>query len=83
MLRQWLKYLLIFSLSINVGGVATFLYSWFQNQQTSILNQEAPPPALRELVTLLNLDPEQREMFQKIFSRPSSKYATPASGTGL
>jgi Spy/CpxP family protein refolding chaperone len=68
MSHQWLKYLLIFSLSINLGGVATFLYSRFQNQQLSILNQEAPPPALRELVTLLNLDPEQREMFQKIFS---------------
>lgn len=28
----------------------------------------SPPPALRELVTLLNLDLEQREMFQKMFS---------------
>jgi hypothetical protein len=65
---QWMKYLLIFSLSINMGGVATFLYSQFQNQQLSILNQEAPPPALKELVTLLNLDLEQREMFQKMFS---------------
>ena len=51
-----------------MGGVATLLYSRFQNRQPSILNQEAPPPALRELVTLLNLDPEQREIFQKIFS---------------
>lgn len=68
MSRQWLKYLLIFSLSINVGGVATFLYSRFQNWQPPISNQEAPSPALKELVTLLNLDPEQREMFQKIFS---------------
>lgn len=68
MSRQWLKYLLIFSLSINLGGVASFLYFQFQNQRLSILNQEAPPPGLKELVTLLNLDPEQGEMFQKIFS---------------
>jgi len=68
MSHQWMKYLLILSLSINMGGVATFLYSQFQYQQLSILNQEAPPPALKELVTLLNLDPEQREMFQRIFS---------------
>ena len=68
MSHQWMKYLLIFSLSINMGGVATLLYSQFQNQQLSILNQETPPPALKELVTLLNLDPEQREIFQKIFS---------------
>lgn len=68
MLRQWLKYLLIFSLSINVGGVATFIYSKFINQQTPFVKQEAPPPALKELVTLLNLDPEQREFFQKILS---------------
>jgi hypothetical protein len=68
MSSQWLKYLLIFSLSINLGGVAAFLYPRFQNWQSPILNQEALPPALRELVTLLNLDPEQREIFQKIFS---------------
>ena len=68
MCRHWTTYLLIVSLSINVGGVATLLYFRFQNRQPSILNQEAPPPALRKLVTLLNLDPEQREKFQKIFS---------------
>ena len=67
MFLHWTTYLLIVSLSINMGGVATLLFSQFQNQQPSILNQEAPPPALRELVTLLNLDPEQREIFQKIF----------------
>ena len=68
MFRHWTTYLLIVSLSINVGGVATLLYSRFQNRQPSILNQEVPAPALRELVTLLKLDPEQREIFQKIFS---------------
>jgi hypothetical protein len=68
MCRHWTTYLLIVSLSINVGGVATLLYFQFQNRQPSILNQEAPPPALRKLVTLLNLDPEQSGKFQKIFS---------------
>ena len=62
MSHQWMKYLLIFSLSINLGGVATFLYSQFQKEQLSIPNQEAPHPALKELVTHLNLDPEQSEM---------------------
>ncbi len=68
MKRPWLTYLLIFSLSLNVGGIAAFLYSWVQNMQSPITFQESPPPALRELVTLLNLDPEQHEMFQKMFS---------------
>jgi hypothetical protein len=68
MFLHWTTYLLIVSLSINMGGVATLLYSRFQNRQPSILDQEASPPALRELVTLLKLDPEQREIFQKIFS---------------
>ena len=68
MFGHWTTYLLIVSLSLNVGGVTTLLYFRFQNRQPSTLNQETPPPALRELVTLLNLDPEQREIFQKIFS---------------
>lgn len=68
MKRPWLTYLLIFSLSLNVGGIAAFLYSWVQNMQSPNTFQESPPPALRELATLLNLDPDQREIFQKNFS---------------
>jgi Spy/CpxP family protein refolding chaperone len=67
MKQTWLKYLLVYSLSLNVGGITAFLYSWAQNQQPAILNQEAPPSALRELVTLLKFDPEQRQIFKKIF----------------
>ena len=59
---------LIFSLSLNVGGITAFLYSWFQNRQPPITFQEAPPPALRELVNLLKLDHVQLEVFKKIFS---------------
>jgi hypothetical protein len=68
MKRLWLTYLLIFSLSLNVGGITAFLYSWVQNRQPPNTFQEGQPPALRELMNLLNLDNVQLEIFKKIFS---------------
>jgi Spy/CpxP family protein refolding chaperone len=68
MSRQWLKYLLIFSLSINMGGVAAFLYSKYWVRPKQVSDQTQLPPSLKELVTFLNLNPEQSEMFQKIFT---------------
>jgi len=61
MKRDWLLYLVIFSLALNVGTIGTFAYFRWQDRQ--------PPPAppgeaslpFRELLGKLELDQQQRQ----------------------
>ena len=62
MKRDWLLYLVIFSLALNVGTIGTFAYLRWQDRQAA-----APPPAesapmpLRKLLGELQLDRQQRQ----------------------
>jgi Spy/CpxP family protein refolding chaperone len=66
MKRNWLLYLVIFSLALNLGTIGTFAYLRYQDRQTAP-GQEAPGPMrLRELWLALKLDPEQRQSLRQL-----------------
>jgi len=59
--RNWLVYLVIFSLALNLGTIGTFAYLRHQDQQQKIIAQATPPLPLRSLWRELNLDNSQRQ----------------------
>ncbi len=79
MKRNWLLYLVIFSLALNLGTIGTLLYLHFQGPP--------PPPAgprplpMHELWSALNLDPEQRQALQGLF--PEHRRRVMATRTAL
>lgn len=66
MKRNWLLYLVIFSLALNLGTIGAFAYLRYQDRQT-VSGQEAPGPmGLRDLRLALNLDKEQRQTLRRL-----------------
>jgi Spy/CpxP family protein refolding chaperone len=65
--RNWLIYLVIFSLALNLGTIGTFAYLRHQDQQQRALTQATPPPPLRALWRELNLDKTQRQALRGLF----------------
>jgi len=64
--RNWLLYLVIFSLALNVGTIGTLLYLHFQGPAPS--SPTGPPPMpMHELWGALNLDPEQHQALRSLF----------------
>ncbi|OGP69830.1 MAG: hypothetical protein A2Y80_03845 [Deltaproteobacteria bacterium RBG_13_58_19] len=61
MKRDWLLYLVIFSLALNLGTIGTFVYLRYQDRRDAALKKELPPMPLRELWGSLNLEGEQRQ----------------------
>ena len=61
MKRDWLLYLVIFSLALNLGTIGTFVYLRYQDRRDAALKQELPPMPLLELWRSLNLEGEQRQ----------------------
>lgn len=63
MKRDWLLYLVLFSLALNVGTIGTLAYMRYQDRGEAAIKQEQEPPPLpmRELWRRLNLDQEQRQ----------------------
>ncbi len=66
MKRNWLLYLVIFSLALNFGTIGAFAYLYYQERQTAVAKEEAKPVGLRELWLALRLDPEQRQALRKL-----------------
>jgi uncharacterized membrane protein len=67
MKRDWLLYLVIFSLALNVGTIGTLVYLRWQGPPPG----PAPPPkaaplAFHKLLEELNLDPQQRQVFRSM-----------------
>ncbi|MFW6122937.1 MAG: Spy/CpxP family protein refolding chaperone [Thermodesulfobacteriota bacterium] len=61
MRRDWLLYLVIFSLALNLGTIGTLIYLRWQDQEMkSPSPQEAPVP-FRTMMRQLNLDQQQRQ----------------------
>ncbi|MBW1992524.1 MAG: periplasmic heavy metal sensor [Deltaproteobacteria bacterium] len=66
MRRDWLLYLVIFSLALNVGTIGTFTYLRYRDRQEAAVRPEPPPLPMPELWRRLNLDPEQRRTFRQL-----------------
>jgi Spy/CpxP family protein refolding chaperone len=66
--RNWLLYLVIFSLALNLGTIGTLVYLRHQDQQrtTSARTALAPLP-MRDLWGRLNLDSGQRQALRGLF----------------
>lgn len=66
MKRDWLLYLVIFSLALNVGTIGAFAYLRSQDRQTTAVREEPPPLPFREMWRRLNLDQEQRQTLRQL-----------------
>jgi len=65
--RNWLLYLVIFSLALNLGTIGTFAYLRYQDQAKQVAGQPPPPLPLRALWRELNLDNSQRQALRGMF----------------
>ncbi len=71
MKRNWLIYILVCSMGLNMGAIASFAY-WRYGGQTGVdLKHPAPAPPLpfRELTRSLNLGPEQRQIIHGLLPK--------------
>jgi Spy/CpxP family protein refolding chaperone len=59
MKRNWLVYILVCSMGLNMGIIASFAYWRYGGQPGLDLKQPASPLPFRELTRALNLGPEQ------------------------
>jgi len=67
MKRDWLIYLVIFSLALNLGTIGTFAYLRYQDQQQQVAGPVPPPLPLRSLWRELKLDKSQRQSLRRLF----------------
>ena len=68
MKRDWLIYLVMFSLALNLGTIGTIVYLRFQDQQKLADGPGPPPPMLpRALWRELKLDESQRQTLRRLF----------------
>ena len=66
MKRNWLLYLVIFSLALNLGTIGTFAYLRYQDQKQRLTRELPPPLPLRELWQTLKLDEGQRQALHEL-----------------
>lgn len=64
MKRNFWICLLVFSLALNLGGLAAFGYLRFQGHRGAMTDQNPPPQPLREIWRTLNLEAEQRRVLE-------------------
>jgi Spy/CpxP family protein refolding chaperone len=62
MKRNWLIYILVCSMGLNLGIIASFAYWRYGGQPGLDLKHPASPLPFRELTRSLNLGPEQRQI---------------------
>jgi Spy/CpxP family protein refolding chaperone len=67
MRRDWLIYVVIFSLALNLGTIGTFAYLRHQDRREKASGQMPPPLPLRSLWRELNLDDSQRQTLRGMF----------------
>jgi Spy/CpxP family protein refolding chaperone len=66
MKRDWLLYLVIFSLALNLGTIGTFAYLRYQDHREMIVPTVPPPLPMRELWGRLHLDDGQRQALGRL-----------------
>jgi Spy/CpxP family protein refolding chaperone len=62
MKRNWLIFILVCSMGLNMGTIASFAYWRYGSQPGLDLKHQASPVPFRELMRSLNLGPEQRQI---------------------
>ena len=76
MKRDWLIYLVIFSLALNLGTISTFAYMRHQDQQEKAAPPGPPPPLPPHALWLeLKLDDAQRQAVRSLFPEHRRKVA--------
>lgn len=76
MKRNWLLYLVIFSLALNFGTIGTFAYLRYQDQKQRLTWEMPPPLPLRELWQTLKLDEAQRQALHGLAPEHRAKVVT-------
>lgn len=66
MKRNWLLYLVIFALALNLGTIGAFAYLRYQDRQAAAVKEAPGPMGLRDLWLALNLDKEQRQTLRRL-----------------
>jgi Spy/CpxP family protein refolding chaperone len=66
MKRNWLLYLVIFSLALNFGTIGAFAYWRYQDRQAAMGKEVPGPMGLRDLWLALKLDKEQRQTLRRV-----------------
>ncbi|MEJ2673037.1 MAG: periplasmic heavy metal sensor [Deltaproteobacteria bacterium] len=66
MKRNWLLYLVIFSLALNLGTIGTFAYLRAQDQKERASSHPPPPLPMRALWQELNLNKSQRQALRSL-----------------
>jgi Spy/CpxP family protein refolding chaperone len=65
--RDWLVYLVIFSLALNLGTIGTIVYLRYQDNRERTAGPPPPPPPLRSLWRELKLEEPQRQAVRGLF----------------
>jgi Spy/CpxP family protein refolding chaperone len=73
--RDWLIYLVMFSLALNLGTIGTIVYLRYQDQQKLAAGPAPPPPPLlmKSLWRELKLDESQRQTLRPLFPEHHQK----------
>jgi Spy/CpxP family protein refolding chaperone len=76
--RDWLIYLVMFSLALNLGTIGTIVYLRSQDQQKLAAGPGPPPPPLpmKALWRELKLDETQRQTLRRLFPEHHQKVKT-------
>ena len=75
MKRNWLLYLVIFSLALNFGTIGTFAYLRYQDQKQKLTRELPPPLPLRDLWQTLKLDDGQRRALHDLVPEHRARVA--------
>ncbi|HEY9074577.1 MAG TPA: periplasmic heavy metal sensor [Desulfobaccales bacterium] len=73
MKRNWLLYVVIFSLALNLGTIGTLVYLRYQDQAQGLSREISPPMPMRALWRDLKLDPSQRQALHALFPEHRDK----------
>ena len=73
MKRDWLLYLVIFSLALNLGTIGTIVYLRYQDHQQAAVGPPPPPVVPKSLWRELKLDDSQRQTLRRLFPEHHKK----------
>jgi Spy/CpxP family protein refolding chaperone len=73
--RNWLIYLVIFSLAVNLGTIGTIVYLRYQDQPKLAPGPASPPLPMRSLWRELKMDEPQRQALRGLLPEHHQKVA--------